>query len=49
MVLIKNADGSIIYKFYRKNYRKARYRRRAERQKVFLDRNYSGWHGIVIW
>lgn len=48
MVLIKGADGSIIYKFYRKNYRKARYRRWVERQKAFLDRDHPGWHGLII-
>lgn len=45
MVLSKDADGRITYKFYRK----ARYRRWAERQKKSLDRDHPGWHGLIIW
>lgn len=48
MVFIKGSDGSIVYKFYRKNYRKARYRRWIERQIDFLDRNNPGWWGIIM-
>ena len=49
MVFDKDADGHIAYKFYRKHYRKARYRRWAERQKKSLDRDYPGWYGLIIW
>lgn len=49
MVLYKDADGHITYRFYRKNFRKARYRRWAERQRKFLDRTHPGWHGLIIW
>lgn len=49
MVLDKDTDGHITYKFYRKHYRKARYLRWAERQKKSLDRDDPGWYGLIIW
>ena len=40
-------DGTIVWKFYRKAYKKARFRRHAQRQIDWLTRDYPG-HSILI-
>jgi hypothetical protein len=49
MILEKKLDGTVAYTFYRKHFKKARFLRWAERQKRYLDKQYPGWHGMIIW
>ena len=49
MSVIKKSDGTIIFKFYRKQYKKARYRRWAERVIRHNDKWEPGWTGLIIW
>ena len=45
----RKEDGTSEWKFYIKQYKKARYRKKAEREIRWLDKNVPGWHGIIIW
>ena len=45
----KREDGTFEWHFYRKQYKKARYRKCAEREIKLMDKICPGWHGIIIW
>ena len=44
-------DGTIIWKFYRKTYRKTRWRYAAQRQINHMKKHYpenEGWCGMIL-
>lgn len=49
MVIERKPDGTTTWKFYRKQYRKARYRRWGARAIRFFDKDTPGWNGLIIW
>lgn len=48
MTIIRKFNGETIWKFYRKHYRKARYRKWGERIIRRCDRDTPGWTGVLI-
>lgn len=49
MTIERKKDGTTIWTFYRKQYRKARYRKWGERHLRDLDKFSPGWWGIIAW
>ena len=49
MTIIKSINGEIYFKFYRKHYKKARYRKWAQRIINQMDKDFPGWSGLIIY
>ena len=49
MIIERNRDGTTVWKFYRKQYRKARYCKWGERALKSLDKDIPGWNGSILW
>ena len=49
MLIERKEDGATIWTFYRKQYRKARYRRWGQRAIKYLDKKRPGWSGLIVW
>lgn len=49
MIIERKEDGTTIWTFYRKQYKKARYRKWGERCIRYLDKSSPGWWGIIAW
>lgn len=49
MVVERKRDGTTVWKFYRKQYKKARYRKWGERQLRYFDKSSPEWYGIIVW
>lgn len=49
MIYERKEDGTSKLTVFRKQYKKARYIRRVEREIKWMDKNCPGWHGVIIW